>query len=59
MTAAGAGIVLLSVLIGLFVGAREGLDGLQTALCVALAWIVASSLYHAAMVCRPRRGRRR
>jgi preprotein translocase subunit SecF len=58
MTASGAVIVLFSVLAGLLVGARNGLDGLQTALCVALAWMVCSSLYHACMAV-PRRRRRR
>lgn len=59
MTVAGVSIVVLSVLIGGYVGLRHGLDGLQTALCAALAWIVVSTLYHAARACLPRRGRRR
>ncbi len=65
MTAHGAAVVIGSVLIGLWVASRHGLDGAQTFATCAFVWIVASALYHALGavlgafgVIRRKRGRR-
>lgn len=55
----GALIVITAVLLGLIVGASNGLDGLQTALAIALAWIMLSTLYHSVVALLPRHRRRR
>ena len=47
MTAAGAAVVIGSVLIGLMVASQNGLDGAQTFATVCAVWIVASACYHA------------
>lgn len=58
----GAGIVALAVLLGMAVGARNGLDGAQTAMACLLAWLILASLRNGAESAAHflgRRGRRR
>lgn len=46
MTGAGAGIVVGSVLVGMWLASQHGLDGAQTFATVCAVWIVGSTLYH-------------
>jgi hypothetical protein len=57
----GAAIVALAVLCGMAYGAHAGLDGVRTALCVALAWMILTCLRYGVEAIIPpprRRGRR-